>query len=218
MRSYHELLSSDPAWPDLEELALQSARVTILPRDTETARSCLEQLQVTTRSVLGALAHETGGLLVDHAWLRVFGCGHARLPRSLGQWNEALGVPFADYLLVADDVVGGAFAINGGALGPATGNVFYFAPDSLHWEDLEMGHGDFVHWCCDGDLDGFYESMRWPGWEAESEKVGGDQALHLYPPPWTTEGNDISRVSRRIVPAHEIWTMQQDFVRQLGSR
>jgi hypothetical protein len=133
-------------------------------------------------------------------------------------WNESLGIPIADYLLVADDVVGGAFAINGGALGPATGNVFYFAPDSLAWEDLEMGHGDFVHWCCEGNLQGFYESMRWPGWEAESETVSGDQALHLYPPPWTKEGSDVSRVSRRIVPVHEVWTMQQDFVRQLGSR
>jgi hypothetical protein len=72
--SYHELLSDDPAWPELEAAARDSRRVTILPRDAESARCCLERLHVTTRSTLGALAHETGGILVDHGWLRLFGC------------------------------------------------------------------------------------------------------------------------------------------------
>lgn len=216
MRSYSELISNDPAWPELETAARQSGRTTILPRDAGAARFCLERLQVTTRSTLGALAHETGGLLVDHGWLRIFGCGHERLPRALGQWNEMLGVPIADCVLVADDIVGGTFAINGGALGPAVGNIFYFAPDRLAWEDLELGHSAFVRWSFEGNLEGFYETMRWQGWETESEQVGGDQALSLYPPPWTKEGKDLSLVSRRAVPAHEVWAMQQDFMRQLG--
>lgn len=217
MRTYNELLSAEPAWPELEALARKSGRVTVLPRDTDAARNCLEKLQVATRSTLGALAHETGGLLVDHGWLRLFGCGHERLRRALGQWNEAVDVPVSAFLLIADDVVGGAFAINGGALGPAVGNVFYFAPDRLAWEDMEVGHSAFVQWSFEGNLDGFYETMRWRGWETESEQVGGDRALSLHPPPWTKEGKDLSKVSRRAVPAREVWAMQQDFVRQLGA-
>ena len=34
------------------------------------------------------------------------------------------------YLLVADDVLGGFFAINGGAFDGKAGNIFYYAPDS----------------------------------------------------------------------------------------
>ncbi len=34
------------------------------------------------------------------------------------------------YLLVADDVSGGFFAINGGAFDGKAGNIFYYAPDS----------------------------------------------------------------------------------------
>ena len=34
------------------------------------------------------------------------------------------------YLLVADDVLGGFFAINGGTFCGKAGNVFYYAPDS----------------------------------------------------------------------------------------
>lgn len=124
MRSYAELVSDEPAWPALEAAARESGRVTILPREPAAARSCLERLQVTTRSTLGALAHETGGLLVDHGWLRVFGCGHDRLRRALGGWNETLGIPLSDFMIVADVVVGGAFAISVfRARDPRTGRI-----------------------------------------------------------------------------------------------
>jgi hypothetical protein len=216
MRSYQELLSDEPAWPELEVAARKSGRVTVLSCDAVVARACLEGLQVSTRSTLGAIAHETGGLLVDRGWLRVFGSGHARLRRALGEWNRTLGVSLGEFLLVADDVIGGAFAINGGGLGRTPGNVFYFAPDRLAWEDLELGHSAFMHWVFEGDLELFYESMRWPGWEQEVEQVAGDQTLSLAPPPWTREGKDLSKVSRRAVAAREAWTLQQELARQLG--
>jgi hypothetical protein len=121
-----------------------------------------------------------------------------------------------EFFLVADDVVGGAFAINGRALGPTPGNVFYFAPDRLTWEDMVLGYSAFVQWVFEGDLQSFYENMRWPGWEKEVEHVPGDHTLSLAPPPWTSEGRDLSKVSRRAVPAREAWVLQQEFARQLG--
>jgi hypothetical protein len=121
-------------------------------------------------------------------------------------------------VIVADDVVGGAFAINGGALGPARGSVHYFAPDRLAWEDLGVGHSAFVSRAFSGDLATFYVKLRWPGWQAEVEQLQGDRALSLYPPPWSAEGADISRVSRGVVPAAELWRLQADFAAQLARR
>ncbi len=216
MRSYRELLSDEPAWPEIAAAAQACGRASVLPRDETAARSCLETLQVTTRSPLGALAYETGGLLIDSGWLRLFGCGHPKLHRALGRWNEMLGIPLAEFLLIADDVVGGAFAINGGALGAPLGNVFYFSPDTLAWEDTKLGHTAFVHWALEGDLATYYENMRWPGWQAEIAQVGGEHVLSLWPPPWTREGKDISKVSRRPVPALEQWRLQQDIAAQIG--
>ena len=217
MRSYSELLVADPAWPALEAAARQSGRVTILPCDAAAARMCIEQLQVTTRSSLGALAHETGGLLIDSGWLRLFGSGHTRMRRTLGGWNKALGIPVADFLVVGDDIVGGAFAINGGALGPALGNVFYFAPDALAWEDMELGHGALLEWAFEGNVEQFYAHLRWPGWQEDVAVLGGDQALCLYPPPWCKEGQDVSKVARGMVSAHELWGIQHEFAEQLES-
>ncbi len=104
----------EPALPLVEKmLADASVNHQLLPSSAESSR-VLTRLQVTTRSTLGTIAYHTGGLLIDHGWLRVLGSGHPLLPRNLADWNEGR----ADgCLLVADDVVGGFFAINGGGLG-----------------------------------------------------------------------------------------------------
>ena len=217
MRSYRELMSNDPAWPAIERAAKASGRVTVLPRQLEAARACVERMQVTTRSTLGALAYETGGLLVDGGWLRLLGCGHPRLKRALGAWNAELGIDDG-FLLVADDVVGGWFAINAGALGDAVGNIYYFAPDSLEWEDTLLGHSAFVDWAFTGDLDGFYATMRWPGWQDEVATIGGDEMLSMWPPLWTVEGKDPAHSSHKAVPAKEIWGIEQQLAAKLAKR
>ena len=218
MRSYTELVSEDPAWPEIAALAAEaSGRVAVLPKTANAARACLEGLQVTTRSPLGAVAHETGGLLVDSGWLRVLGSGHPQLARTLGGWNHHLGIPLAQLLIVADDVIGGVFAVNGGALGPAPGNVYYFAPDSLRWEDIGCGYGAWLRGVFAGDLAKFYEGSRWPGWELEVADCGGDRALVLYPPQWTAEGKDLAKVSRSPAAAEQVWRYQLETLRQLDN-
>lgn len=217
-RSYAELLSDDPAFPGLASAAAAAPNgVVLLPVvSDEQRRACLEALQMTTRSTLGAIAHETGGVLVDHGFLRMLGSGSQRLPRQLIAWNAELGIALESFIIVADDVVGGVFAIDSGKLG-APGHVHYFAPDTLEWEDTELGHSDWVSWAFEGDLAAFYDSMRWPGWENDIASLGGDQSLSVVPPMWT-EGAalPIAKRARRAVPAKEQFLLQQQFAAALG--
>jgi hypothetical protein len=212
MRQLDEFIDeADSAWP-IVQTWLGSARnpVEVLPAQEPDRADALIATQVTTHSTMGAIVYETGGLLVDSGWVRILGSGHPRLPRSLPGWNEGrtlLGRGHAPpFLLVGDDVLGGLFAVNGGGLGLTRGNVFYFTPDSLEWEDLDRGYSEFIRWCLCGDLAFFYEGTRWPGWENDVAVLGGDQAYSIYPPLWA-QGPPVQERDRRPVPLAELYSL-----------
>lgn len=208
-RSLNELINKDePRWPTIQGW-LQAAKnqVESLPPSDPGRGDALVGTQVTTRSPMGAVVYESGGLLVDYGWLRILGSGHPRLSRSLPEWNNSVGNGFFDksppFLLIADDAVGGFFAVDGGALGKP-GSVFYHAPDTLTWEDLGSGYEDFLFWCLNGDLQQFYSNCRWPDWQAEVAELGGDQGISVYPFLFA-DGPPIGSRQRAVVPIHELY-------------
>lgn len=231
MRDIDELTCvDDPAWPELREMiAAGPAPVRVLPPAPEEARRSLLQMQVTTRSTLGSLAWHTGGLLLDDGWVRVFGGGSpgdGGLP-SLARVNRFPSVPTSAWfppagLIVGHDVIGGVFALNGGnpsAAGRpgAPGQMTYFAPDTLAWEALDMGHSDWIRWMLSGRLDGFYEELRWPTWREEAAALDPDQGITVFPFLWTKEAHDdLAGTSRRPVPMREVIGVAADFARQAG--
>jgi hypothetical protein len=220
VRSLEELVDvADPMFPLIEEwVAAASTPVTVLPVERAAAEATLLALQVTTRSGLGGLAFHTGGILVDGGWLRVLGGGSPQLPRSLATWNQ-IGAPqvrMPGAMLVGDDVLGGFFAVDGGAFGNRDGKVWYLAPDTLEWEGLDLGHSDWLHWALTGDVRTFYESMRWDGWEGEVAALAPDRMILAYPFLWA-DGPPIAERSRKDVPIEEMWTMQLDLRRQLAA-
>lgn len=207
-----------PAWPLIQaEIAASERPVSVFPVARRAGEICLEQLQVTTRSALGALALNCGGLLVDRGWLRILGGGAPGLP-SLAAVNgiDDSSTPRPGFMVVAIDVLGGRFAINGGALPGDPGKVSYFAPDSLTWEPLDLGHGALVSWALSDEVDTFYETARWSTWEDDIDEVRLDQAIQSYPPPFTKEGQPPNPVTRRTVGWTEASEFLQSAAAQLG--
>jgi hypothetical protein len=216
MRTLEELINkTDPAWPYVQEwIQASQNQVTVLPVTPSLATTALLQTQVTTHAPMGAIIFETGGLLIDHGWLRILGSGHPGMSRSLPAWNKDKS--FQEYgetpgfLLIADDVLGGFFAINGGDLGTDLGHVYYLAPETLNWENLHVSYSDFLDWCFNGDMNEFYLHQRWDGWETAVAQMDGDHAFSFFPFLWTTAGKDISQISRKAVPIQELYNLVQD--------
>ncbi len=215
MRTLTELIDpNDSGWSLVRQwIGEASVPVEVLSADRAAGDAALYATQVTTRSPMGAIAHNSAGILVDDGWLRVLGAGkHPRFQRSLPEWNEGRSNGF---YLVADDVVGGFFALNGGAFGEDRGNIYFYAPDTLEWEPCGFGYSEFLVWTMSGRLREFYDSLRWDDWQAEVKQLTGDETLNIYPFLWA-EGPSIQERHRRAVPVAEQWALQRDVKRQLG--
>ncbi|BDD02111.1 DUF2625 family protein [Persicobacter psychrovividus] len=211
LRPLRDLINTmDPGWAIIEGW-LKTAKndIKILPKEQIKADSALYYTQVTSRSLMGAIIYESGGILVDNGWLRILGSGSKELNRSLPEWNK--GKSFENYgqapafLLIADDVIGGMYAINGGAFGMATrGKVYYFSPQHLKWECINMSYSEFIHWAFHQDLNEVYEELRWSDWKTEVKSISGNRVMFFYPFLFSAYDN-IDGLNRKTVPINETW-------------
>ncbi|MDQ0196282.1 DUF2625 domain-containing protein [Paenibacillus wynnii] len=221
MKSLDELIDeSESAWLLVHDwISKATNNVEILAVNQLEAKDVLYKLQVSTKSLLGAVAYYTGGILFENGWLRLLGSGSSLLPRNLTSWNgmdsDGKSSRLPSSLLIADDAVGGFFALNGGAFDGNVGDVFYFAPDTLEWESLDMQYSDFLNWACVGDVKKFYETFRWNGWKEEIQKMDGDKGILIYPYLWA-EGDPVSNRARSIVPIEELWNLNKINKEKLG--
>lgn len=207
MRGLSELLDKqEPALPVLQGWIDDAAGngAVLLPPDEALRTETLLALQVTTRSMLGAIAYETGGVSVADGLVRLLGSGR---DRSLLQTAEVVGCPldgqYPDVLVIADDVLGGLFALNGGRFGASgQGEVFHLAPDDTVWIPLGVGHTDFVAWCLTGDLAQLYGPLAdLPEYGMQPRPAFGE-TYSFYPFLWTQEAK-ADRLRVRIVSAEE---------------
>lgn len=201
---------ADPAWP-LVQNWIDSAKnkVEVLDVDPVKAREVLYHTQVSTYATLGAVIYNSGGIMVDNGWLRILGSGSSRLNRSVSEWNRGKTIKeYGDkpaYLLVADDAVGGFFAINYGAFGEDLKHLYYLAPNSLKWEPLGLGYTEFIRFCFNGDISNFYKGLRWSTWEQFIAKLDGNKSYSFQPYLWTQGGMDIEKCSRKLVSTEELF-------------
>lgn len=222
MRNLEELINeTDSGWPIVEEMVKSAKnKVEVLSVDSDKANDTLYKTQVTTRSPMGAIVYHTGGILIDNGWIRILGSGNTKLDRSLPDWNK--GKSFKEFgeaplfLLIADDAIGGFYILNGGGLGDDLGNVYYFSPDNLEYEPLEISYNQFLDFCFNNDLNQFYKDSRWKNWQKEVSELDGNHVFSFYPFLWTKEGKDIEKLSRKSVPIDEQYNLNIDFRKQLG--
>jgi Protein of unknown function DUF2625 len=218
-------MTPDDLWPTVQEwIAAAPFPVTALEPDLKAGEATAGALGLTPRSVLGSIVLNTGGLLVDHGWLRLLGSGHPRIGSGLREWNaeaggEPLDPPLDGALVVGYDAIGGVFAINGGRWDGEPGSLYYYAPDTFEWEALGLHHGAFVEWALSDRLPVFYEGRRWRGWEAEVEALGPDQVISVWPPVGINAvgaPRALEDRSRKAVSARSQWSFDNEIGEQIG--
>ena len=222
MRSIDELINTkEPGWILVKEwIDSATNKVEILSSDAAKAKEALYQTQVTSRSAMGAIVYSSGGLLIDDGWIRILGSGNEKLNRTLPGWNK--GKTFKEYgeqpgfLLIADDAIGGFFAINGGEFGEDLGKVYYLSPDNLEWEPLDITYSDFLNFCFNGNLEEFYKGYRWNNWRDEVSQLDGNKTYSFFPYLWTKEGKEINKSTKKPIPVEEQYSFNMAMRTQLG--
>ncbi len=107
-------------------------------------------LHLTSKSILGVMLAKYSMVTTTEKRIRFFGGDH-KIRSSLDEINGLIDgkesiVP--SMLVIADDICGGIFAINNGFVKKVSvGNVMFLPYSALCFEDLGIGHADFVHWC-----------------------------------------------------------------------
>ena len=222
MRPVEELIKTNASGWSFVKNWIDSAKnkVEILPADSTRAREALYKTQVSIHAPMGAIIFMTGGILVDDGWIRILGSGSAKLDRTLPDWNK--GKSFKEFgetpgsLLIADDAAGGFFLLNAGALGKDVGKVYYFSPDNLTYEALNITYSEFLLFCFNNDLDRFYETERWKNWRKDVSKLAGNKLYNFVPPLWSKEAENVDKVKRKAIAVEEQYNLNIEFRKKLG--
>jgi hypothetical protein len=188
-------LVDEGPWPAVRAQLVGAAnRVAVAP-PTADAVPALDELRVSRRSVLGAVALHTGGLGVDHGWLRIHGAD-LLLRNRLGPGSG---------LLVGHDVLGGRFAVDHGRLLGVAGEVVYAPPGSADgWQSMDRTYDEWLSWALTADLEPFYGELRWPGWELDALMLPSAYGLRVEPAPFSVPGWSPLDATRTPVPVDRL--------------
>ena len=209
--------SVNSAWPVIDTLSMHATNnVLILSPNISLVNKELLDLQKPTSTPIGAVVYHTGGIIVDNGWIRIFGSGSDKFKRTLQTWNANKNKGKA-FKLIADDAIGGHFALNYGEFGSDTGSVYYFSPKTLKNKSLNMDYGQFLKFCFQGNLDKFYTGMRWKTWRADVANLNTDSSFLFLPFLWNGNARNLDASVRKIIPAEQKYMLTQQEIRKIGS-
>ncbi len=161
--------------------------VEIIPVDEPCARINAEYYQADKSTSFGLLINESGGVVVNGV-VRLLGSNRDPQFRDINLFNVKFGS--AGAVILGDDIFGGIFALNTGLFPECIGNMIYFAPDTLEFEDMEIKLSQFFEFLRNSDLEDFYGQFSPEEYEAlRAMNVGFNEVLHILPPQWSAEFN-----------------------------
>lgn len=172
---------------ELSEMLLNGTnQVEMIPVDADCAEINSKYFEADASTNFGLLILQCGGVVVNGV-VRLLGSNRDESFRDINLFNIKFGSG-RGYVILGDDIFGGVFAVNTGLFPEFVGNIMYFAPDTLDWEDTELRLSGFFAWLRDGDMAGFYGQFSEEEYEKlRSMNVKFNEVLHIMPPQWSAE-------------------------------
>ena len=100
-------------------------------------------------------------------------------------------------IIIGEDVIGGLFALKDNV-------IYYFAPDKLAWEYLDIYYAYFMSWILNEpqNVELFYKYFRWKNREEDCRMLELNQGFSFY--PFLFSECSIEERNRKIINIDEI--------------
>lgn len=191
-------------WEDIKKFFQESENNVYLRELNYNEKATYKNIGVVEESVLGQTLKNISIITINN-YLRILG-GDCIAP-----FNKIIKEFYSgNKLVVANDIWGGLYAIGNGDFAGDIRNIWYFAPDSLEWEDLEINYPQFMVWACSKNIKKFYEKFVWNDIDLVIHKLKENQAILVYPFLWSLECN-IETADKTIVPIEELVALNASY-------
>lgn len=201
-------------WNEILELINNSSKKKQIEFNKTCDYSMVSRLGLEADSVIGQIIANTKGIIIDNT-VRILGSGEKNKYTSIEQYNYEVGKYLGnDYFIIADDVFGGVFAFKKTGINEGS-TIYYLAPDTLEWEDLEIVYPEFLTFFLNDKSNKFYETFKWESFSKDTEDIKPDQGILIYPYLWSKECN-IEDASKKAVPMIELIQLNIEFRKKFG--
>lgn len=167
-------------------------------------------------TVLEEIVNNTMGICINNC-VRILGNGDNISWQDIIEFNlQYKKIIDEQKILVANDIFGGLFCINGQELKENNETIWYFAPDLLEWMDLELNYFDFIKSISSANFEIFYKDFIWKSFYNELNNVKYNQGVFVYPFLWSKEC-EINSAEKNIISISEIISLNFKFMKDLNS-
>lgn len=205
----------DIIWNKIKEILVNSKYKVIISEELEKGYDECEKLNIPKDSVLASVVTNCNGIYIDN-WIRILGQGNEKQKGVLYYNSLVDDSCIYGMFIVANDVVGGIYAINISRYENDKNLIWYFAPDTLEWECLDMNYSEFIAWSANGNIGEFYETMRWNNWIKDCEEIEFDMACLIYPFLWANEC-EINSADKKNIPFEELMRLNFEYYKKTNS-
>lgn len=202
---------------DISSILNNSRRnVIVFDGNYENGKKECEKLNIPKQTLLYDVVCNNAGIIIDN-WIYLLGQSGKN---SVGIANYNFNASYEDQLsglfVVAYDVIGGLFVIDISRFEPGKNMIWYFAPDTLDWECMNMKYGDFLNWALQGNVEDYFASVRWEAWRDDCSKITTmDKGILFYPFLWAKECN-LETASKKVVPMEELISINFEYRKKMG--
>lgn len=186
-------------------------KIELVDGEENIGEAIINELNLNQDTTLATIICNVAGITINNT-IRIMGQGNQNL-NSICKINAVKnGVPtkITNMLIVGNDIFGGIYAMNISKINGEVGNIFYFAPDTLDWESMDIKYSQFLYWTICGNTDDYYNSMKWNGWDKMAQSIGFNDGILIYPFLWSKEIN-IETASKNIVPFEELIGINMEY-------